>query len=922
MLLLVLLFTLVASPSWATTYIVDNTHGSALDSNACTAEELPCLTISGGVTKALVGGLAGDRVQVKTGTYSETVTITSSGAVNNPFILENFPGHTPVIDRTGTTQRGICLGCNFNSASQIISHITVQGFEIRNAYEEGIKYIHGNGLTLRHNTIHDVGYRHNTETNSGSDGASGIFGNGTNITITHNRIYHIGNFVSHSGHALYVTGGNYTITNNVLYDCANTCGQMASYHLIASSPGTAYSGFHDSLIAHNTFGYADITQGKIGLVIWDAGPGGNGGYDATLLTNVEVHNNLFFKNRIHFSLNGANAYTGITVKNNVYYDPVGDQDFITKAPASVYTQSGNCPTSHTDNSCATNPNLTNATTSLPASPDFTLTSSSSIVIGQGLAATCSLVRASSTCDVGAYESFSATQATATGNTVDVTLDMSANVPVLPATGQTTWVVKFSGVARTTTSAVRLTGTDSVVRITFDGAACQSTDTMTVDYTSGTVTDSATIGNTNNQKLFSFTALAVDASACTGGGGGPPPTGPEIEYHLNDGSGTSVTDSSGNANTGTTTGNPTWTTGTIDGALSFSQVADDYLTAPWGSGINPTSQSSTVCLFASPTSPAENKILAGTPQGSSQRAYIGTYEGNWVTGIQGTGFQTNNDFPVQSVYSLACVVFDSSIDEAQLWVNAVKGTSTGSNRPYTSYTWSGNWTFGQGNGWDVASYSPGIVIDEIFVYESALNQSEMTELYDSLVVPTPAPTGSYEQKTHKWQRLRKKANGDAEDFTISGTTNGITMSVMVGGAIELITQIDCTGADCDASAARLFFNVNGGTFSQVNDLCGTVCFYGATADADIVSGVVTCCLTGALTANDGTTQFISSAVPSFDLTQNASFVRRSVLKVGTDATAGDTVCFKEYHQTGNALDAYTPTAGACITIVGVAAGVGF
>jgi hypothetical protein len=53
------------------------------------------------------------------------------------------------------------------------------------------------------------------------------------------------------------------------------------------------------------------------------------------------------------------------------------------------------------------------------------------------------------------------------------------------------------------------------------------------------------------------------------------------------------------------------------------------------------------------------------------------------------------------------------------------------------------------------------------------------------------------------------------------------------------------------------------------------------------------------------------------------VRRSVLKFSSDVTAGDSFCFKEYHQTDLALNGgYTPSAGACVSIVGMSMGVGF
>lgn len=181
---------------------------------------------------------------------------------------------------------------------------------------------------------------------------------------------------------------------------------------------------------------------------------------------------------------------------------------------------------------------------------------------------------------------------------------------------------------------------------------------------------------------------------------------------------------------------------------------------------------------------------------------------------------------------------------------------------------------------------------------------------------PDPTGTFGQVAHQFQLLRTPAT--------NYRAANATVKVRAGGAVALITQVDCTGANCDSTSMRLYYSKNGGTFVQVPDTCESdgVCFYG-TPDADILSGTVQCCLTGALTENDGPTN-TTSAVSVIDLTQDASFVRRSILKFGESVVGGtDTFCFKEYHQTdiGNTLDSYTPSGGACVTIAPGAIGGG-
>ena len=116
-------------------------------------------------------------------------------------------------------------------------------------------------------------------------------------------------------------------------------------------------------------------------------------------------------------------------------------------------------------------------------------------------------------------------------------------------------------------------------------------------------------------------------------------------------------------------------GSLDGALDFADLTNNYLTAPYGSGVNPSSQSLTLCALVAPdaTSYSTERILFGAPIGTNQRAYLGIIDGTWSIGVQSSFFATNNDFPVQSGYSFPCLVFDAATDKATLWVYLIRMT---------------------------------------------------------------------------------------------------------------------------------------------------------------------------------------------------------------------------------------------------------
>ncbi len=519
----------------------------------------------------------------------------------------------------------------------------------------------------------------------------------------------------------------------------------------------------------------------------------------------------------------------------------------------------------------------------------------------------------STCDIGAFETFSASGASIDLNVMDITLGMNLNTPVLPASGMTGFTVSCSGTGCGTpvvASAARKSGTDSVIRLTISGItgdACAVGQTWTWSYTPGNVTDSSLIGATATQALFTASTQGV-TEVCSGSGT-PAPAGLHIHYEFEDASiGVCCDDSTANELDGTPTNSPTLGTGHTANGLVTTDNSTQYVAVPYGSGVNPSTQSLTIAFGVLVDSSVINsaRTYFGSTLGTNQRFYISTASGTWRIGVQSSNDGTAGSIAVTSGWHRACLVADSGTDTATLYIDGVASTGGGA-KTYTSYTFASNFRLGS-----PFDDTPIATYDDFKVWTSAESCADDFASWEQVA---PDPTGTFAQVTHQWQFLRASA-------TNYGSA-GATVSVVVGGAVALITQIDCTVANCDPTGARLYYNKNGGAFAQVPDVMGSdqVSFYG-TPDVDVLSGTVTCCLSGALTANDGPTNTTAAAVPVFDLAQNASFVRRSILKFGSSATAGDTYCFKEYHQTDIAMDSYTPSAGACVTIVSMSTGIGF
>jgi hypothetical protein len=200
------------------------------------------------------------------------------------------------------------------------------------------------------------------------------------VTIDRNLIHDTGDFSlacddpNRHTHGLYLIGQNYKVTNNIIYNTVlrgiQTRGQVYDS---TKMPNTFFSGFQNSLIANNTIAYGKCYDA---IVVWDEG-GGN--------LNNSIVNNIFFENSqqaVSAQEHGI-SFTGtaknITIANNISYaSPPGKTGFL-------YNQGACSGCTITNNSVnGANPNMANAPPTLPTSPDFHLTNSSTTAIGFGL----------------------------------------------------------------------------------------------------------------------------------------------------------------------------------------------------------------------------------------------------------------------------------------------------------------------------------------------------------------------------------------------------------------------------------------------------------------------------------------------------------------------------------------------------------
>lgn len=199
------------------------------------------------------------------------------------------------------------------------------------------------------------------------------------------------------------------------------------------------------------------------------------------------------------------------------------------------------------------------------------------------------------------------------------------------------------------------------------------------------------------------------------------------WKLNEGSGTTASDSSGNGNTGTLTNGPTWTSGKLGGALSFDGV-DDYVDAG-NLNLDWTNINFTAEAWAS--------LNAGTP--NNYRGIVGNRFGaggaNWWTlgtpsaniiAVEYTtgGLIQTNFAPVGAGWNHYVVVKEGTT--IKIYINGVFNTSgsigatniggiTNEFRVGIWYAYSQIW-----NG----------LIDEVRIYNRALSAAEIAAIYNA------------------------------------------------------------------------------------------------------------------------------------------------------------------------------------------------
>jgi hypothetical protein len=208
------------------------------------------------------------------------------------------------------------------------------------------------------------------------------------------------------------------------------------------------------------------------------------------------------------------------------------------------------------------------------------------------------------------------------------------------------------------------------------------------------------------------------------------------WKLDDASGTSATDSSGNGNTGTLTNGPTWTTGQIGGAVDFDGT-NDYIDSGTGSSLNVGGTNLTISAWAKKTTGTDG-VMNIVNRGQSG---VGGY--NFGIGVNTCGAHSMNmsklgvvhicvgSFPQDTNWHHVVAVWNSS--GQKIYVDGVVSGTDSNNQSFNA-AYSGSLKIGMD--YDGTSSPFKGSLDEVRIYNRALSADEVAKLYKTTAPDDP------------------------------------------------------------------------------------------------------------------------------------------------------------------------------------------
>jgi len=272
---------------------VDRANPACSDAGSGTVDQ-PFCTISAAASKVV----AGQSVQVAAGTYSENVSVTTSGTSTAPIVFTTAPG-------ASVTLSGKVNGFTVSSKSWI----TISGFTVTNMSGNGIYVSNSSFITIAGNHVSYSG-----QPISGSTKAGISLSNSTDSLIAGNTADHN----THAGIELKAGSTRNEVRNNVTFDNARQYVRAAPGIKLYDAPGNTIDG---NITHDNEDTGIEAYAGSNNTLIYNnvAYDNGDHGIDDLTCTGQRIIGNTVYKN-VAAGINVEGTSTGATLANNISVD--------------------------------------------------------------------------------------------------------------------------------------------------------------------------------------------------------------------------------------------------------------------------------------------------------------------------------------------------------------------------------------------------------------------------------------------------------------------------------------------------------------------------------------------------------------------------------------------------------------------------
>jgi hypothetical protein len=374
---------------------------------------------------------------------------------------------------------------------------------------------------------------------------------------------------------------------------------------------------------------------------------------------------------------------------------------------------------------------------------------------------------------------SAVAVTIAGSSFDFNLSNGGAKSVVRGSSVTNAITAtlLSGTARSVTYSVSGLPSGATASVTPGSCSPTCSATVTIQTTASTAAATSTITVTGTAGAVARTTtfgLTVTASAGA--------TGPLVKLALDEGSGTTATDSSGNGNKGALQNGPTWTTGKSGGAVNF-DGSNDVLYIAGSSSVNAISTGVTVAAWV-----YRNSTQSGYVSVASRQVGTGYYEHFYL------GFENGNYRWFVSTTAGYSSISQGGASPSGQWIHLV-GTYNGST---VSLYANGVLQFSSAHSGSFASDTTGITIGASHNDASRGAEDAFNGKVDDLNIYAYALTAQQVQQLY--QGVSSSGDATLPSVTVSAPASGATVS---GSAVT----VSATASD-NVGVAGVQFQLDG------------------------------------------------------------------------------------------------------------------